>query len=272
MGAPFVGLFVCLGEGIRYRFRVCSSGGLARFRARFVDASGGRPTRGRAPLRRRRLARLGTCPASVAPDSIQSLSARVGDAGREFRPSRDMPEARHAVYSVLAKRRCHVAIGRHALHLPSLFGASTRVGARCLSHAPAQVAAACWGRLRHPNGSLSLTAFCDRTAASPAQGYIGFPVANAFPSGGRPPFAPAGMGGGGGVVDVPRRRWMSMWGTVGHVFCMRQGEGVTWGGPRRSGATVGYSWAWATNVVRAWCRVCLRSATLDLARRDGAGH
>ena len=109
------------------------------------------------------------------------------------RPSRDTPRACARRRSDLALRRCHVTIGRHALHLREpLWGFDSRWSTMSLSH-PHPSRGGVLGRSRQPNGSLSLTALCDRTAASPA-GVSGFPVAKCLPSGGRPPFCVPGDG------------------------------------------------------------------------------
>ncbi len=144
IGASFVGFnFGVWGGTHRYRFRGCSSW----WRAFELGSS---VRRGDAPhVGEFRCVSGGPLDWARARPGWRQTRAESPDPrwrrGARVRPLRDMPKARRAVYSILAQRRCHFAIRRHALRLPSLFGASTRIGARCLSNAPARVVAACWG-------------------------------------------------------------------------------------------------------------------------------
>ena len=206
-------LSVVLGEAFATGVRGCAFGWVARFELGSLMRRG-TPPRGRVPLRQRIFARFWTQVrpggTGLGPGSPVARWWRVSGG----RPSRDTPRACARRRSDLALRRCHVTIGRHALHLREpLWGFDSRWSTMSLSH-PHPSRGGVLGRSRQPNGSLSLTALCDRTAASPAGGIR-------IPGSEMPPFrgllfASPGMEGGGSFVfyvDV---------GVVGYMFCVGQ--------------------------------------------------
>ena len=114
---------------------------------------------------------LGTCPAVVAPDTFPSLPSRVEDVERETRPSRGTPP--RCVTRPLRPRPVALPRRHRAAYAPPAqpsWGFDLRWSTKSLSR-PRPSRGGVLGRSRQPNGSLSLTALCDRTAASPDQVY-----------------------------------------------------------------------------------------------------
>ena len=132
--------------------------------------------------------------------------------GSGVRPSRDHHGRVPGGRSDLALRRCHVTKGRHALHLREpLWGFDSRWSTKSLSH-PRPSRCGVLGRSRHPNGSLSLTALCDRTAAFPAGG-VWIPGSECSPLQGTPSFLrPRGWNVAARLCTVRAAGGMSMWG------------------------------------------------------------
>ena len=153
----------------------------------------GTPPRGRVPLRQRRFRPvLGTGPARWRRSWARVSRSALGLRGAGVRPSRDTPGACARRLSNLVLRRCHVTRGRHALLLREpLWGSDSRWSTMSLSH-PRPSRCGVLGRSRQPNGALSLTALCDRTAAFPA-GVSGTPGSECSPLQGTPFFASPGI-------------------------------------------------------------------------------
>ena len=94
----------------------------------------------------------------------------------------------------------------------SLYGASTRVGARCLSLTPTRVVAACWGDRGNRTGRCRSRPYATAQPRFPP-GVSGFPVANALPCRGRPPFLRLrGWNVAARLCTVRAAGGMSMWG------------------------------------------------------------
>ena len=163
-------------------------------------------------------AQVRPCGAGLGPGSPVARWWR----GSGVRPSRDHHGRVPGGRSDLALRRCHVTKGRHALHLREpLWGFDSRWSTKSLSH-PRPSRCGVLGRSRQPNGSLSLTALCDRTAAFPAGG-VWIPGSECSPLQGTPSFfASPGMECGGSSVHGSGRRGYGDVGTVGYVFCFGQ--------------------------------------------------
>ena len=110
--------------------------------------------------------------------------------------------------------------GMHSTREP-LWGFDSCWSTKSLSH-PRPSRCGVLGRSRQPNGSLSLTALCDRTATFPAGG-IWIPGSECSPLQGTPSFfATPGMECGGSFVHGSGRRGYVDVGAVGYVFCFRQ--------------------------------------------------
>ena len=193
--SPFACLFVGgLGGGIRYRgpgLRVL--GWVARFRARVVDAAGDAPAWAGSAAPAEFPPGFGHRSGQVAPVLGLGLLLRVGGAVQEFVPRVTTTGVCQAEDPTSPYGAATSPKGQHALHLREpLWGFDSRWSTKSLSH-PRPSRCGVLGRSRQPNGSLSLTALCDRTATFPA-GVSGFPVTNALPCRGRPPFCVPGDG------------------------------------------------------------------------------
>ena len=193
--SPFACLFVGgLGGGIRYRgpgLRVL--GWVARFRARVVDAAGDAPAWAGSAAPAEFPPGFGHRSGQVAPVLGPGLLLRVGGAVQEFVPRVTttgvcQAEDPTSPYGAATSPKG----GMHSICV-SLYGASTRVGARSLSLTPARVVAACWGDRGNRTGRCRSRPYATAQPRFPP-GVSGFPVANALPCRGRPPFCVPGDG------------------------------------------------------------------------------
>ena len=145
---------------------------------------------------------------------------------------------------MLARRRCHVVIGRHTLHLPETFGVSTRLERASLSR-PRSGHGVGLGAFRGDwTGAFAHGLIWDCTATLSRRGILGSPIADAYPCRERPPVCAPRDGCGGAGVDVPGRRvWLDV-GTIGHLFCLGQGGVACLGGEHAFGGDGGGIMVW----------------------------
>ena len=186
-------LSVVLGEAFATGVRGCAFGWVARFRARVVDAAGDAPAWAGSAAPAEFPPGFGHRSGHVAPVLGPGLPLRVGGAVQEFVPRVTTTGVCQAEDPTSP---CGAATspkgGMHSICV-SLYGASTRVGARSLSLTPARVVAACWGDRGNRTGRGRSRPYATAQPRLPP-GVSGFPVANALPCRGRPPFCVPGDG------------------------------------------------------------------------------
>ena len=205
-------LSVVLGEAFATGVRGCAFGLVARFRARVVDAAGDAPAWAGSAAPAEFPPGFGHKSGQVTPVSRPGLPLRVGGTVQEFVPRVTTTGVCQAEDPTSP---CGAATspegGMHSICVSLYWGSDSRWSTMSLSH-PRPSRCGVLGQSRHPNGSLSLTALCDRTAAFPAGG-VWIPGSEMPPLQGAPSFLrPRGWNVAARLCTLRTARGMSMWG------------------------------------------------------------
>ena len=205
-------LSVVLGEAFATGVRGCAFGWVARFRARVVEAAGDAPAWAGSAAPAEFPPGFGHKSDQVAPVLGPGLPLRVGGAVQEFVPRVTTTGVCQAEDPTsLCGAATSPKGGMRSICVSLYWGFDSRWSTKSLSH-PRPSRCGVLGRSRQPNGSLSLTALCDRTAAFPAGG-MRIPGSEMPPLQGTPSFLrPRGWNVAARSSTIRAAGGMSMWG------------------------------------------------------------